>query len=133
LVAQFLLGRSRVIENGNTEIGTRYNQKRPAVKFSVHIQSRRNCLRNALIASGFRVGKDAISTMVNTLVLAYVGSSFPLLMLYQIYQTPYGQIINDEAMAAEIVRMLAGSTGLLAAVPVTVFAAALLSENIAVN
>jgi uncharacterized membrane protein len=88
---------------------------------------------NALIASGFRVGKDAISTMVNTLVLAYVGSSFPLLMLYQIYQTPYGQIINDEAMAAEIVRMLAGSTGLLAAVPVTVFAAALLSENIAVN
>jgi uncharacterized membrane protein len=84
---------------------------------------------NSLIAGGFRVGKDAISTMVNTLVLAYVGSSFPLLMLYQIHQTPCSQIINGDAMAAEIVRMLAGSTGLLAAVPVTVFAAALFSRD----
>jgi uncharacterized membrane protein len=83
---------------------------------------------NSLIAGGFRVGKDAISTMVNTLVLAYVGSSFPLLMLYHIHQTPYIQIINDEAMATEIVRMLTGSTGLLAAVPVTVFCAALFSR-----
>jgi uncharacterized membrane protein len=78
-----------------------------------------------LIGGGFRVGRDAVGTMVNTLVLAYVGGSFPLLMLYQMYQTPFGQIVNSDATASEIVRMLAGSIGLLAAVPATVVSAAL--------
>jgi uncharacterized membrane protein len=78
-----------------------------------------------LIGSGFRVGRDAVGTMVNTLILAYVGGSFSLLMLYQMYQTPFGQIINSDATASEIVRMLAGSIGLLAAVPATVVSAAL--------
>jgi uncharacterized membrane protein len=81
---------------------------------------------NSLVAGGFRVGKDAISTMTNTLVLAYAGTSFPLLMLYQIHQTPYRHIINHDAIAAEIVRIFSGSIGLLAAVPVTVFIAALI-------
>lgn len=84
---------------------------------------------NSLIASGFRVGKDAISTMTNTLILAYVGSSFPLLMLYQIHHTPYDKIMNNDAVASEIVRMFAGSIGLLAAVPITVFISAFLSYN----
>jgi uncharacterized membrane protein len=78
-----------------------------------------------LIGSGFRVGRDAIGTMVNTLILAYVGGSFPLLMLYQMYRTPFGQIVNSDATATEIVRMLAGSIGLWAAVPATVVSAAL--------
>ncbi len=80
----------------------------------------------ALISSGFKVGKDIIGTMTNTLILAYVGSSFPLLMLYHIHQTPYSQIINHDAIAGELVRMLTGSIGLLAVVPVTTFIAALL-------
>jgi uncharacterized membrane protein len=89
-------------------------QSNPSIDFS------------SLVAGGFRVGKDAISTMTNTLVLAYAGTSFPLLMLYQIHRTPYRQIINHDEIASEIVRMLSGSIGLLAAVPVTVFIAALI-------
>ncbi len=84
---------------------------------------------NELMSSGFKVGKDVISTMTNTLVLAYVGSSFPLLMLYHIYQTPYQQIINQDAVAAELVRMFAGSIGLLAAIPVTTFIAAVFNYS----
>lgn len=83
----------------------------------------------ALIRAGFKVGRDVIGTMTNTLVLAYAGSSFPLLMLYRFYQTPYSQIINHDSIAAELVRMFAGSLGLLAAIPVTVLTAAVLSEK----
>lgn len=82
-----------------------------------------------LIRAGFKVGKDVIGTMTNTLVLAYAGSSFPLLILYHLYQTPYSRIINHDSIAAELVRMFAGSLGLLTTIPVTVFATAVLSEN----
>jgi uncharacterized membrane protein len=74
-----------------------------------------------------RVGIDHVSSMVNTLFLAYVGVSLPLLLLFTFKQPPFmtfGQVINHEIIATEIVRTLVGSIGLALAVPITTFLAA---------
>ncbi len=57
--------------------------------------------------------------MVNTLVLAYAGAALPLLILFTQAGTPLGEVFNGESVATELVRMLAGSIGLMAAVPIT--------------
>ena len=56
---------------------------------------------------------------VNTLLLAYAGTSLPLLLLFAIYQEPLWLRLNSEPVAEEIVRTLVGSMGLLLAVPIT--------------
>ncbi len=78
-----------------------------------------------LYASGMRVGRDHIASLVNTLVLAYVGANLPLLILFTISQnTPSWVLINNELLAEEIVRTLIGSIGLVMAVPLTTALAA---------
>ncbi len=74
-----------------------------------------------------RVGIDHVSSMVNTLFLAYAGVSLPLLLLFTFKQEPFltfEQVINHEIIATEIVRTLVGSIGLALAVPITTFLAA---------
>ncbi len=70
------------------------------------------------------IGKDHITSMVNTLVLAYAGASLPLLLIFTNNPHPFSEIINYEIIAEEIVRTLVGSIGLIIAVPVTTFIAA---------
>jgi len=70
------------------------------------------------------VGQDHIASMVNTLILVYVGASLPLLLLFLRDPHPISQIINYEIVAAEIVRTLVGSLGLILAVPITTLLAA---------
>ncbi len=70
------------------------------------------------------VGQDHIASMVNTLILVYVGASLPLLLLFLRDPHPAGQIINYEIVAGEIVRTLVGSLGLILAVPITTLLAA---------
>jgi uncharacterized membrane protein len=83
----------------------------------------------ALVIQGLKVARDTIGTMTNTLILAYVGGAFSLLLLFISYQTSFARIINLEEIAAELVRMLAGSVGLIAAVPVTATVAAFTVGN----
>jgi len=65
------------------------------------------------------VGRDHISSMVNTLVLAYAGASLPLLLIFINNPHPFSEIINYEFLAEEIIRTLVGSIGLILAVPIT--------------
>jgi uncharacterized membrane protein len=66
--------------------------------------------------------------MVNTLLLAYVGASLPLMLVFTIYQEPLWRRINREPIAEEIVRTLVGSVGLVLAVPITGLIASLLAR-----
>ena len=53
-------------------------------------------------------------------MLAYVGASLPLLLLFAFYPQPFGQIINREFVTEEVVRTLVGSLGFaVTAVPIT--------------
>lgn len=69
--------------------------------------------------AAIRIGRDHIASVVNTLVLAYAGAALPLLLLFTQAGTPLGEVFNGEPVATEIVRMLAGSIGLMCAVPIT--------------
>jgi uncharacterized membrane protein len=83
-----------------------------------------------LLESGLSVGRDHVAATVNTLVLAYVGASLPVLLIFSIGNTPFVDAVNLEAVAEQIVAMLVGSIGLIAAVPVTTALAAALATKI---
>lgn len=92
-------------------------------------ETNKNMKRAELIKSGMNVGKDIMGTMSNTLILAYVGSAFPLLMLFAMNDFGVFQIMNFDFMAAEIVRSISGSFGLLLAIPITAFVAGFFREK----
>ncbi|MEW5920616.1 MAG: YibE/F family protein [Bacillota bacterium] len=76
-----------------------------------------------LTRAALNVGRDIMGTMSNTLVLAYVGSAMPLLLLLLGYEMEWLKIINLDLIATEFVRGIAGSIGLIVAIPVTAAAA----------
>lgn len=84
------------------------------------------CVREQ-IKSAMNVGRDVMGTMANTLILAYVGTTMPLLLLFMGYGTPFMSIINSDLVATEVVRALTGSIGLVAAIPLTAVASGLLT------
>lgn len=80
---------------------------------------------SALIESGMNVGRDIMGTMSNTLILAYTGSSVPLLLIFMAYQESLLKMLNLDMIATEIVRALAGSLGMVLVVPLTAVIAGL--------
>lgn len=77
-----------------------------------------------LFTRALRIGRDHISSTVNTLFLAYAGASLPLLLLFTEAGQGIGDIATREVVAVEIVRSLVGSIGLVSAVPITTWLAA---------
>jgi uncharacterized membrane protein len=80
--------------------------------------------RRAVVGRAMRVGRAHIAATVNTLVLAYLGASLPLLLLFALSGESPLTILNGEIVAVEVVRALVGSIGIVAAVPITTLAAA---------
>lgn len=83
----------------------------------------------SLIKSGFNIGRDIMGTMSNTLILAYTGSSVPLLLLFMSYNTSLSKILNLDLIATEVVRALVGSIGLVVAIPITAVCAGLIFKS----
>ncbi|MBI2443131.1 MAG: YibE/F family protein [Candidatus Levybacteria bacterium] len=83
-----------------------------------------------LIQKGFVVGKEHITSLVNTLVLAYAGASLPLFIFFVLnpLKQPTWVILNNEIVVEEIARTLAGSIGLILAVPITTVLAAFFAK-----
>ncbi len=78
-----------------------------------------------LYIRGISVGKEHISSLVNTLALAYAGVSLPLFLLFIINKgQPLWVIANGENIAEEIIRTLVGSVTLILAVPIATYLAA---------
>jgi uncharacterized membrane protein len=79
-----------------------------------------------LMRKGLVVGREHVAAVVNTLVLAYAGASLALFIIfaYNPLNMPTWVILNNEFLAEEIVRTLAGTSGLILAVPLTTFLAA---------
>jgi uncharacterized membrane protein len=75
--------------------------------------------RGRLFGRAMNVGRSHIAATVNTLVLAYVGASLPLLVLFAAGRQSAFAISSGEVVAVEVVRALAGSIGIVAAVPIT--------------
>jgi uncharacterized membrane protein len=83
--------------------------------------------RKDLFKKAYAIGISHISSMTNTLFLAYAGASLSLLMVFAAGESGYGswsQAASSEAIATEIVRTLVGSIGLILAVPIATAIAA---------
>lgn len=70
-----------------------------------------------LFKSGMNIGRDAMGTMANTLILAFAGSSLNTLILVQVYDIPFTQLINTDFICIEILQSVAGSMGILLTTP----------------
>lgn len=78
-----------------------------------------------IFSRAMRIGREHIGALVNTLAIAYVGASLPLLLLFSKASASVGYLVNAEILATEIIRILIGSIGLILAVPVTTLIAVL--------
>lgn len=83
----------------------------------------------ALFAAAMRIGRDHVSSAVNTLVLAYAGASLPLLLIFSLSGRGLGDVVTSQEVATEIVRTLVGSIGLVASVPITTALAAVVASR----
>ena len=79
-----------------------------------------NINKNEMIKSGLNIGRDILGSMSNTLILAYVGTTLHLIMLFIVYRVKFIEIINLDSIATEIIRAMAGSIGLIITIPITV-------------
>ncbi|OGE76166.1 MAG: hypothetical protein A3C85_01740 [Candidatus Doudnabacteria bacterium RIFCSPHIGHO2_02_FULL_48_21] len=83
-----------------------------------------------LYHSGLRVGREHIASLVNTLVLAYAGASFPLLLIFTVNKNiPIWATLNSELVAEEVIRTLVGSVTLVLAVPIATAIAAYFASH----
>lgn len=77
-----------------------------------------------LIKAGMNIGKDVMGTMTNTLILAYVGSAMTSILLFMGFDFEMYDILNQEMIAEEILRAIAGSMGLVCTIPLTAIVSA---------
>ena len=76
--------------------------------------------------SAMRIGRSHIAATTNTLFMAYVGASLPALIFLSVASEPVLLTLNREVLALEVVRTLAGSIGIVLAMPLTTVIAALI-------
>lgn len=74
-------------------------------------------------ARAMNIGKDHIAATVNTLVMAYLGASLALFLLFSNSNINVTYLINYSYLAEEVVRALVGTIGLFTAVPIATFVA----------
>ena len=74
-----------------------------------------------LLLSGLNVGSEVLGSMINTLILAYMGSALPMAVLISSSGVELSGLMNDPYIAQEIVQSLAGTLGLLFTIPASAF------------
>ncbi|OBH94725.1 YibE/F family protein [Mycobacterium scrofulaceum] len=84
--------------------------------------------RRAIFLGAIRVGRDHIASTVYTLVLAYAGSSLPLLLLFSVANRSLTDVLTGESVAIEIARSAVGGIALALSVPLTTAIAAALAK-----
>jgi uncharacterized membrane protein len=75
--------------------------------------------RPRIFKRAMRIGREHIGALINTLAIAYVGASLPLLLLLHFSNLTLGVALNQEIFSSEIIRTIIGSIGLILAVPIT--------------
>jgi len=88
-----------------------------------------------LVTHGINIGREHIASLVNTLVLAYAGTGLPIFIfiLLNPQHMPLWVMLNNQQIGEEIVRTIAGSMGLMLAVPIATILGAYLAPKINSN
>ena len=88
-----------------------------------------NIERNALFRSGMNIGRDMVGTMTNTLILAFIGSSFTLIIyLYSLGLQPH-LLLSSSFLAIEVISGVASSIGVILSVPITALISSIIITN----
>jgi uncharacterized membrane protein len=84
-----------------------------------------------LFKSGMNVGYDTMGMMSNTLILAYLGNCLTLIVLIMAAQkdVSWYKFLNTDLVATELASAIAGSIGIVFAIPLTAVTAAYLMIN----
>ena len=77
-----------------------------------------------LLGSGIRIGRSVVGTMTTTLLLAYSGGYLTLLMVFAAEGKPPSVFLNTPLVAAEVVKTMVGSLGLVLVAPLTALVSA---------
>lgn len=115
VVASFIMGCLGVIDDATVSqvhIVEELLRNKPSIKLQ------------ELYHSAMRVGVSHVGSLTNTLFLAYVASTLPLITLLFVYHSDVYQVLNLDVFAEEIVRTAVGSIGLITAIPATTLIAA---------
>lgn len=83
------------------------------------VEKRPDLSRKELIRSGFTVGCNMTSTMVTTLLMAYASGYMALLMMFMAQGIPPINLLNTNYVAAEVLKTVVGSFGLVTVAPFT--------------
>jgi len=72
-----------------------------------------------IFKAGINIGKDILGTQLNTLILAYIGSSLSVILLITVHSTSHIDLFNMEMIIVEFLRALIGSFGMFMTIPIT--------------
>ncbi len=90
------------------------------------VEKKPDISRMDALKSGLTVGRAVVGTMTTTLLLAYSGSYITLLMAFMAQGIPVTNLLNLIYVAAEVLKTLVGSFGLVTVAPFTALAGSLL-------
>ena len=76
--------------------------------------------------SGRNIGRDMVGTMTYTLILAFLGSGFTLMIYLYSLDLPWRELMSSSYLALEVVSGVSSAIGVILAVPVTTIIGALL-------
>ena len=86
--------------------------------------------KKELFKRAMNVGRHHIASVINTLVLAYVGVALPLFLIFMMNDTiSITRFLNEEFVAEEIIRTLAGTSALILTVPIATWFAILIRKR----
>jgi len=77
-----------------------------------------NDFRN-LLKSSMTMARDCIGSSANTLILAFTGTFFITLIMFQLHELNYTMLINRIDIAIEVLRAISASAGMILCAPVT--------------
>ena len=70
-----------------------------------------------LFKSGMNIGRDILGTMTHTLLFAYLGGFFSILIWFSVLNYPLSYTLNAKLFSAEIFQILSGGIGILLVIP----------------
>lgn len=76
---------------------------------------------SSLWASSMEVGRDITATMINSLMLIFLGVSLPVIAVFEVLGIPFIKVINFEFFSVLILSALAANISLVITVPVSAF------------
>lgn len=72
-----------------------------------------------IFKAGVSIGKDIIGSNINTLVLAYIGSSLTMILILLSHSQALFRVLNRELVVVEILQAIVGSFGVFLTMPLT--------------